>query len=79
MSNCRRVAHDLTELQEGELPLHRRALLRFHLLICPSCKVYVKQMHTTVEALREVDEPLAEDAGRELAKKLLAKRAKPDD
>jgi len=45
--NCRRVAHDLTELNEGDLPFFRRTLLRFHLAICPACKLFVRQMDET--------------------------------
>ena len=75
--NCRRVSHDWTELKEEKLPFWRRTWLRFHLAICPHCKVYVKQMNETVDALREVDEPLSEEASREIA--LRALRARKDE
>ncbi len=77
MINCKQVAHELTELEEGNLPLGQRALLRMHLAICPQCKVYVRQMKATVDALHEADEPLGEEESSALAKQLLAKRKKP--
>lgn len=72
--NCRGVAHDLTELEEGKLPLHRRVLLRAHLAICPSCKVYVRQMGATKDALHEADEPLSDEASRVIAQRALKAR-----
>jgi len=72
--NCRSVAHDWTELNEGNLPFWRRAGLRFHLAVCPACKVYVKQMGATIEALHEVEEPLPEDESRAIAERILRSR-----
>ena len=72
--NCRRLAHDWTELKEGNLPFWRRAGLRFHLAICPGCKVYAKQMGETVEALHEAEEPLEEEASRAIAERLMRGR-----
>jgi anti-sigma factor RsiW len=74
MINCKQVAHDLTELEEGNLPVSQRALLRLHLAICPMCKVYVRQMKATVAALQEADEPMSDEASSALAKKLLARK-----
>lgn len=72
--NCRRLAHDWTELNEGKLPLFRRAGLRMHLAICSSCRLYVKQMDATVEALHEAEEPLSDEASRAIAER--ARRAR---
>lgn len=74
--NCRRVAHDWTELEEGELPFWRRLGLRAHLVICPACKAYTKQMRTTVATLEKVDEPLGDEASRDLAARLMHARKK---
>ena len=76
MSNCRRLTHDWTELEEGTLSRWRRFGLRVHLVICPMCRAYSKQMKRTVEALLEVDAPLGEDESRALAAQLLARRKK---
>ncbi len=72
--NCLRVAHDLTELEEGNLPLVRRGLLRLHLVICPYCRRYARQMHETSAALAKSDEPLSDDESREIAAKILRTR-----
>ena len=72
--NCRHLARDLTELKEGELPFGRKALLRFHLAICPACKQYAKQMEATSEALHHVQEPLPDDASRAIAERILRAR-----
>ena len=72
--NCRRVANDLTELNEGDLPFWRRATLRLHMSICPACKVYVRQMNATVGALHEANEPLSEEASRAIAERLIRAR-----
>ena len=72
--NCRGVAHDLTELQEGNLPLVRRTLLRAHLVICPACRLYVRQMAATKDALHEANEPLSDDASRAIAERALRAR-----
>ena len=72
--NCRRVAHDLTELREGDLPFVQRTVLRVHLALCPSCKAYAHQMDETTRALHEVDEPLPDEASRAIAERILRSR-----
>lgn len=73
--NCRRVANELTELEEGSLPLLRRVGLRLHMAVCPGCKVYVRQMDETVGALHEAaEEPLSEEASDELVKRLMQRK-----
>lgn len=74
--NCRSVAHDWTELEEGDLPFWRRLGLRVHLAVCPACKSYTRQMRATIEALGEIEEPMPRDASRELAGRLLRARKK---
>lgn len=72
--NCRRVAHGLTELEEGNLPFFKRLLLRAHLGICPACRSYASQMHATKVALAESDEPLSDEASRAIAERALRAR-----
>lgn len=72
--NCRGIAHELTELEEGHLPFFKRLLLRAHLGICPSCKAYVRQMEATKDALSDADEPLDDAASRAIAER--ARRAR---
>lgn len=58
--NCRHTTEKYTEWREGTLPLLPRLLLRFHLLYCPGCPVYVQQMDETVVALRSLEPPQVE-------------------
>jgi len=72
--NCRRVAHDWTELKEGDLPFWRRTFLRMHLAICPACKTYVRQMDATVGALGEAGEVWSEEESRGVAERVMRGR-----
>lgn len=73
--NCRSVAHELTELTEGDVPLLRRMGLRFHMAICPACKAYVRQMGETTKALREAAEPrLDERESAAIARRVLERK-----
>ncbi len=65
--NCRRVAHDLTELEEGNLPFLRKLGLRAHKFICPACRAYIRQMHATVDALGEASDELPTDESQAIA------------
>lgn len=48
MFACRDVHALMTEEQEGALSGWVRARYRFHLAICPHCKVYKRQMDATI-------------------------------
>jgi hypothetical protein len=74
MSTCRKVAHQLTELREGELSLVERAGLRFHMTICPSCKRYIKQFDATVDGLAHSKEELPEEESKALVARLMRDR-----
>ena len=74
--NCRRVAHDWTELKEGDLPFWRRVFGRMHLAICPACKAYARQMEATVGALGEAEEGLGEEESRAIAERVRRGRGK---
>jgi hypothetical protein len=69
--NCRNVAHNLTELNEGHLSFWQRFTLRAHMAICPSCKVYVRQMEDTTRVLGESKETLSDDASRAIAERAM--------
>lgn len=40
--SCEETQSALTELMEGSLPLHRRLLLRSHLLVCSTCRAVLR-------------------------------------
>ncbi len=74
MSTCRRVAHGLTELREGELSFFERLGLRAHMTICPSCRRYVGQVDATIEGLGHCKETLSEDESQALVERLKQRR-----
>ena len=43
MTTCERVVRDLTELEEGALPLAEAIRARLHLLHCPQCRRLVQE------------------------------------
>jgi hypothetical protein len=47
---------------DDALPIHLRAFVRSHVLVCPPCKRVRAQLQATVGLLRELrDEPVADD------------------
>ena len=74
MTTCRKVAHQLTELREGDLSFVERAGLRFHMTICPSCKRYIEQFDATVDGLAHSKEELSEEESKALVARLMRDR-----
>jgi hypothetical protein len=52
---CAEFVELVTDWMEGGLPEPVRTEIEEHLLICPPCVVYVKQIKTAVEALRTAE------------------------
>jgi hypothetical protein len=55
--SCVHTTERYTEWREGTLPFWPRLRLRIHLLYCPGCPIYVRQMDQTVETLRGLEAP----------------------
>ena len=50
---CRRAAELISEELDAGLPLHRRAGLGFHALVCGACRRYRRQVGAVEEAVAE--------------------------
>ncbi|HEY8039364.1 MAG TPA: zf-HC2 domain-containing protein [Polyangiaceae bacterium] len=54
MFSCRDATHLMTEEREGTLSGVTKARYRLHMLLCPHCKVYRRQLDQAVELLKEI-------------------------
>jgi hypothetical protein len=61
MPTCRDVARSATDYMERELSLRESLHVRLHLLMCTFCRLYVRQLATTRDALRRLPRPLPAD------------------
>jgi len=52
MLTCKEASHLISQELDGPLPLHRRWLLRVHLLWCEACRRYNRQARFLREAMR---------------------------
>jgi anti-sigma factor RsiW len=60
--HCRDVAALATEYAEGKLSGPRRLALRFHLLLCSACRLFLAQLERTRARLAQLgDEPVSRD------------------
>jgi hypothetical protein len=44
MFNCRKVSQKVSESLDRELPLHQRAMIKLHLMMCRHCFRFKKQL-----------------------------------
>lgn len=52
---CAPARRAMSDAMDGEpLPLHRRAILRLHLAVCPHCKRVWRELGETRAALRDL-------------------------
>lgn len=58
---CREVAARATDYMERPLPLCQRLQIGMHLLICASCRRYVRQLALTRDTMRRLPRPLPSD------------------
>ena len=61
MLTCRDVASRATEYMEGGLSIRARLEFRMHLLMCGVCRLYVRQLVVTRQALRRLPRALPSD------------------
>jgi predicted anti-sigma-YlaC factor YlaD len=52
MLTCKEASHLISQELDGPLPLHRRWLLRVHLLWCEACRRYDRQARFLRDAMR---------------------------
>ncbi len=72
---CRTFTHLVDDAREGELSAFGRARVKFHHLICPMCRRYVRGLDATVSALHEVpEEPAPAETKAMILQRLREKR-----
>lgn len=42
--NCKDISHLVSQSMDEDLPLHRRAGIKFHLMMCRYCARYARQL-----------------------------------
>lgn len=52
--NCRDLVERATDAREGGLTLAERITYALHLAWCRHCRLYLRQLERTIEALRSV-------------------------
>jgi hypothetical protein len=77
MLTCRDVARSATDYMERELSLRESLQIRLHLLMCGFCRLYVRQLAATRDALRRMLRPLPSD--EDMDRLLSVFRSRVDD
>lgn len=57
MFNCKKVSQRVSESLDHRLPLHQRAMIRLHLMMCKYCSRFRKQVLTLRDVCRLEDVP----------------------
>ena len=86
MFNCRKVTQMVSESMDRRLPLHQRAMIKFHLLMCKYCARFEKQLRIMREICRQQPDhdttdgsaELSSDACEKIKAALRAQAAHPD-
>lgn len=73
MLTCKEQVARSSDYLDGQLSFRERLLVRHHLLFCPNCRRFIKQMRVMQATLRKMPEAPVVDADA-LAAKLAAKR-----
>lgn len=60
MPSCKEVRELLTEYMDGNLPVHKRMGIRFHLMMCKACGGLIKALRALPKFTREVLSPPAD-------------------
>ncbi len=79
MLTCRDVADSATSYMERKLTLGERLQFRAHLLMCRFCRLYVRQLALTRDALRRLPRPLPSDADLDRLLHLFRSRVRHTD
>jgi len=61
MLSCKKQVARSSDYLDGQLSFRERLLVRHHLLFCPNCRRFIKQMRLMSAALRKLPEPLPTD------------------
>ncbi|MNC55337.1 hypothetical protein D3C75_1048620 [compost metagenome] len=73
MLTCKEQVARSSDYLDGQLTFRERLLVRHHLLFCPNCRRFVKQMRLMQATLRKMPEPPVDNLER-MAAALAAKK-----
>ena len=61
MLTCKQQVARSSDFLDGQLSFRERLLVRHHLMFCPNCRRYIKQMRLMSATLKKLPEPLPAD------------------
>jgi hypothetical protein len=59
MFSCKDVTEKANQYIDSELPFSQRLNMRLHLFVCVNCRLYLKQLQTTIQVLGRMRKPEA--------------------
>jgi len=74
MLSCKDISHLTSELLDNKLSFSMRVKVKLHLLMCHSCRRFVKQMRTTVDTIKQLKptKPKEEEVNQQVEKIMTA-------
>ncbi|AKK01331.1 MULTISPECIES: anti-sigma factor family protein [Pseudomonas] len=73
MLTCKEQVARSSDYLDGQLSFRERLMVRHHLMFCPNCRRFIRQMRLMQATLRKLPEPPVPDLDH-LAEKLAAER-----
>ncbi|WP_416362876.1 zf-HC2 domain-containing protein [Pseudomonas sp. NFX183] len=75
MLTCKEQVARSSDYLDGQLTFRERLLVRHHLMFCPNCRRFIRQMHLMQATLKIMPEEPVKDVDA-LADRLVAERLK---
>jgi anti-sigma factor RsiW len=67
MLTCQQITEVCTDYLDGRMSFGQRLSFQLHLGMCRHCRIYLKQMKTTIRTVGQLpDEPMPEEIQQEL-------------
>ncbi|CAI8743160.1 zf-HC2 domain-containing protein [Pseudomonas brassicacearum] len=73
MLTCKEQVARSSDYLDGQLSFRERLMVRHHLMFCPNCRSFIRQMRLMQATLRKLPQPPIPDLDH-LAEKLAAER-----
>lgn len=73
MLTCKEQVARSSDYLDGQLTFRERLMVRHHLMFCPNCRRFIRQMRLMQATLKRLPQPPIPDLDR-LAEKLAAER-----
>ena len=61
MLSCKQYVAQSSDYLDGQLTFRQRLVARHHLLFCPNCRRFTRQMRVLGATVKALDEPLPGD------------------